>query len=85
LAYRVGTTLALGRDNDDPARTDRAFIGVPGEDIGATVDGGIVQSTPIGSSTNIMVAGSPTPAVGYSGSAQTGTSYGEVIASPVGE
>jgi hypothetical protein len=82
---RVGTTLALGRENDDPARTDRALIGVPGEDIGATVDGGIVQSTPIGSSTNIMVAGSPTPAVGYSGSAQTGTSYGEVIASPAGE
>jgi FG-GAP repeat len=81
---RIGSTLALGQHRDAGGRQDRAFIGVPGEDIGATADAGIVQSTPLGSganSTDIVVAGSPTPSVGYSG----GNQYGTVIASPAGE
>jgi hypothetical protein len=82
---RLGTTLALGRhsDDDDDA-SDRAFIGVPGEDSAA----GIVQSTPIGSganSTDITVAGGFNPSVGYSGGSLAGTNYGAVIASPAGE
>ena len=81
---RLGSTLALGRhsDDDDDA-SDRAFIGVPGED-----GSGIVQSTPIGSganSTDILVAGGFKSSVGYSGDAPAGTNYGAVIASPAGE
>jgi hypothetical protein len=82
---RLGGTLALGRhSDDDPAASDRAFIGVPGEDSNA----GIVQSTPMGSgvnSTAITVQGQPNAAVGYSGDAPAGASYGAVIASPAGE
>ena len=82
---RLGSTLALGRHgDDDAAASDRAFIGVPGEDSSA----GIVQSTPIGSganSTAITVAGQPNAAVGYSGGDVAGTNYGAVIASPAGE
>jgi len=82
---RLGSTLALGRHSDDDvAKRDRAFIGVPGEDGAA----GIVQSTPISSepnSTDITVAGASNSSVGYSGGAQAGTNYGTVIASPAGE
>jgi FG-GAP repeat len=82
---RLGSTLALGRHSDDDvAKRDRAFIGVPGEDGTA----GIVQSTPISSepsSTDITVAGASNSSVGYSGGAQAGTNYGTVIASPAGE
>ena len=82
---RLGATLALGRhaDDDDDA-SDRAFIGVPGEDGAA----GIVQSTPIGSganSTDIIIAGAFNASVGYSRGDVAGTSYGAVIASPAGE
>lgn len=83
---RLGTTLALGRHSDDNAgKSDRVFIGVPGEDVGTTVDAGIVQSTPVGNSTNITVAGTPRSSVGYSGGTLTGTKYGAVMASPAGE
>jgi FG-GAP repeat len=82
---RLGATLALGRHSDDTnAASDRAFIGVPGEDSAA----GIVQSTPTDSesnSTDITVAGVPNPSVGYSGGNVAGTNYGAVIASPAGE
>jgi hypothetical protein len=82
---RLGSALALGRhSDDDPAASDRAFIGVPGEDSNA----GIVQSTPVGSGANsiaITVAGQPNAAVGYSGGDVAGNSYGAVIASPAGE
>jgi FG-GAP repeat len=85
----LGTALALGRHSDDNAgKSDRVFIGVPGEDVGTTVDAGIVQSTPIGSGANptdITVAGRLTSSVGYSGGAQTANKYGTVIASPAGE
>jgi FG-GAP repeat len=82
---RLGATLALGRhaDDDDDA-SDRAFIGVPGEDGAA----GIVQSTPIGSGANsadIIIAGAFNASVGYSRGDVAGTSYGAVIASPAGE
>jgi hypothetical protein len=80
---RFGTTLALGRHGDDGG-SDRAYIGVPGEDGSA----GIVQSTPVGSGANsaaVIVGGSFTSSVGYSGGAQSGMSYGSVIASPAGE
>jgi hypothetical protein len=82
---RLGATLALGRhaDDDDDA-SDRAFIGVPGEDGAA----GIVQSTPIGSganSTDIIIAGAFNASVDYSRGDVAGTSYGAVIASPAGE
>jgi hypothetical protein len=82
---RLGSTLALGRhsDDDDDA-SDRAFIGVPGEDGAA----GIVQSTPIGSganSTDIIVAGEFNSSVGYGRGDVAGTNYGAVIASPAGE
>ena len=77
--------MALGRhaDDDDDA-SDRAFIGVPGEDGAA----GIVQSTPIGSganSTDIIIAGAFNASVGYSRGDVAGTNYGAVIASPAGE
>ena len=81
---RLGSALALGRhSDDDDAKRDRAFIGVPGEDSAA----GIVQSTAISSeaSTDIVVAGVLHPSVGYSGGVQAGTNYGSVIASPAGE
>jgi hypothetical protein len=80
---RFGITLALGRHGDDSA-SDRAYIGVPGEDGGA----GMVQSTPVGSGANsagIIVGGSFKSSVGYSGGAQASMSYGTVIASPAGE
>jgi FG-GAP repeat len=82
---RLGSTLALGRhsDDDDDA-SDRAFIGVPGENAAA----GMVQSTPIGSganSTDIIVAEAFNASVGYSRGDIAGTNYGTVIASPAGE
>jgi len=80
---RFGGTLALGRQGDEGS-SDRAYIGVSGEDAGV----GIVQSTPVGSGANsadILVAGSLKSSVGYSGGAQAGMSYGTVIASPAGE
>jgi hypothetical protein len=82
---RLGSTLALGRhsDDDDDA-SDRAFIGVPGEN----GDAGIVQSTPIGSganSTDIIVAEGFNASVGYARGEVAGTKYGAVIASPAGE
>ena len=79
---RFGSTLALGWHGGDGA-SDRAYVGVPGED-GAV---GIVQSTPIGSgarSADILVGGSSTSSVGYSGGSQAGMGYGTVIASPAG-
>jgi hypothetical protein len=79
---RFGSTLALGWHGD--GASDRAYVGVPGEDGAA----GIVQSTPIGSgahSADILVGGSSTSSVGYSGGSQAGMSYGTVIASPAGE
>jgi len=82
---RLEATLALGRHaNDDDDASDRAYIGVPGEDGAA----GIVQSTPIGSganSTDIIIAGAFNASVGYSRGDVAGTSYGAVIASPAGE
>ena len=80
---RLGSTLALGRHGED-VESDRAFIGVPGEDNAA----GVVESTPISSepdSTAITVAGSLSPSVGYSGGDLAGRNYGAVIASPAGE
>jgi hypothetical protein len=80
---RLGSALALGWHGDDGA-SDRAYIGVPGEDAGV----GIVQSTPLDGGTNsatILVGGSFMSSVGYSGGGQAGMSYGTVIASPAGE
>jgi hypothetical protein len=80
---RFGSTLALGWHGKDGA-SDRAYVGVPGEDGAA----GIVQSTPVGSGTHsadILVSGSSTSSVGYSGGSQAGMSYGMVIGSPAGE
>jgi hypothetical protein len=80
---RLGSALALGWHGDDGA-SDRAYIGVPGEDAGV----GIVQSTPLDGGTNsasILVGGSFTSSVGYSGGGQAGMNYGTVIASPAGE
>jgi hypothetical protein len=79
---RFGSTLALGWHGEDGA-SDRAYVGVPGEDGAA----GIVQSTPVGSGTHsadILVSGSSTSSVGYSGGSQAGMSYGMVIGSPAG-
>ena len=75
---RLGTTLALDGYSDDSAgKSDRVFIGVPGEDVGTTGDAGIVQSTPVGNSTNITAAGTPRSAVGYSGGTLTGTNMAQ--------
>jgi hypothetical protein len=82
---RLGSTLALGRHSDDDENaSDRAFLGVPGENAAA----GMVQSTPIGSganSTDIIVAKAFHASVGYSRGDIAGTNYGAVVASPAGE
>jgi hypothetical protein len=80
---RLGSALALGRHGGNGA-SDRAYVGVPGEDAGV----GTVQATPLdggASSSSILVGGSFRSSVGYSGGGQTGMSYGRVIASPAGE
>jgi hypothetical protein len=80
---RFGSTLVVGWHGGDGA-SDRAYLGVPGEDAGL----GIVQSTPVddgANSASILVAGTFKSSVGYSGGSQAGMSYGTVIASPAGE
>jgi FG-GAP repeat len=90
---RVGVSLALGRhrdDAEDDVASDRAYIGVPAEDVGAQgVDAGIVQSTQQRSNgadaTAIVVARRNRFAVGHSTGTVARLHYGTVIASPAGE
>ncbi|MDX6301365.1 MAG: hypothetical protein QOF53_2579 [Nocardioidaceae bacterium] len=90
---RVGASLALGRHRDDAepdVASDRAFVGVPAEDVGAQgVDAGVVQSTQQRSNgadaTAIVVARRNRFAVGHSGGTVARLHYGSVIASPAGE
>ncbi|WP_375431078.1 FG-GAP repeat protein [uncultured Friedmanniella sp.] len=86
---QLGSTLGLGRirDDHDDELGDRVYVGVPGEDRGAVVDAGIVESTAVGSkagANDLQVAGRRLPSVGFSGGAATGTRYGAVIAAPAG-
>jgi hypothetical protein len=86
----LGHRLSLGRHRDDAEEdelSDRAFIGVPGEDVGSVADAGIVQSTRHGSgfgAYSILVAGRFRDAVGFSGGPLAHLGYGTVLAAPAG-
>ena len=84
----LGSALGVGphaEDTDDV--NDRVYIGVPGEDVGDTVDAGTVQPASVGSgaySTRFVVAGAWRTHAGYSGGDTSGLRYGAVFATPAG-